>query len=306
MPRVLWKGAISFGLINIPVGLYSAEKRNELSFTLLDRRDLTPVGYNRVNKDTGKDVPWDQVVKGYEYEKGRYVVMSDADFAHANVRATQTVEILSFVRAEQIPFVLYETPYFLAPDKRGEKGYALLRETLRRAGKVALTQVVIRTRQHLAALAPLGPVLVLDTLRYADELRSIDELDLPGEQTKAKASEREVEMALRLVEEMSENWEPNKYHDTYREDVLARVQQKIDEGKTEVITKTKPKTETRGAQVIDLMDLLKRSVQQKGRKDGEQNVTRRNLTGAAKAARPRRHATAAAKQSAASQRRRRA
>ena len=293
MPRVLWKGAISFGLINIPVGLYSAGKSNELNFTLLDRHDLTPVGYNRVNKGTGKAVAWDQIVKGYEYEKGRYVVMSEGDFKQANVHATQTVEILSFVRAEQIPFVLYETPYFLAPDKRGAKGYALLRETLRRAGKVAITQVVIRTRQHLAVLAPLGPVLVLDTLRYPDELRPIDDLDLPSERS-VKINEREVEMAMRLVEEMSEDWQADQYHDTYREDVLARVQQKIDEGKTEVITKTKPQTVARGAQVIDLMDLLKRSVQQKGRKDGEQNVTRRHPVGT-KTARPRRRAASAAK-----------
>ena len=267
MPRVLWKGAISFGLVNIPVGLYSAEKRNELSFTMLDRRDMSPVGYNRINKETGKDVPWDQIVKGYEYEEGKYAVMSDEDFRAANVRATQTVDILSFVEAQEIPFTLFETPYYLAPDKRGEKGYALLREIMQRARKLAITQVVIRTRQYLAAMIPLGNMLVLNTLRYPDEMKPGKDLDVPGELKGMKVNEREIDMAMKLVEEMTEPWKPSQYHDTYREDILARVHEKIKAGETETITEANTeKAQPRSAQVIDLMALLKRSVEQKGRK----------------------------------------
>ena len=269
MARVLWKGAISFGLVNIPVGLYSAERRDELSFAMLDRRNLAPVGYKRFNKETGKEVPWDQIVKGYEYEDGRYVVLSDADFQAANVEATQTVDILHFVDPGQIPFTLYETTYYLAPDKRGEKGYALLRETLTRAAKLAVAQVVIRTRQYLAVMAPYEQALVLNTLRYPDELRPIKELDLP--QTRA-ISKPELQMALRLVEEMTHDFDPKLYHDTYREDVMARVKAKIKAGETEVITEPEAAAPAaRGAEVIDLMALLKRSVEQRGRGDATSN-----------------------------------
>jgi DNA end-binding protein Ku len=151
MPRTLWRGSISFGLVNIPVLLYSAENRNSFDLTLLDRRDMKPVGFKRYNKETGKEVTWDQIVKGYEYEKSRYVVLTDEDFRRANVEATQTIDIVNFVRAEDIAPTSFETPYYLAPDKRGEKGYALLRETLKKTGKAAIAMVVIRTRQYIAA-----------------------------------------------------------------------------------------------------------------------------------------------------------
>ena len=291
MARVLWKGAISFGLVNIPVGLYSAEHRNELSFAMLDRRDLAPVGYRRFNKESGKEVPWDQIVKGYEYEDGRYVVLSDADFQAANVEATQTVDILHFVEPGRIPFTLYETPYYLAPDKRGEKGYVLLRETLMRAAKVALAQVVIRTRQYLAVMAPYERILVLNTLRYPDELRAPQELDLPEPRVSVKPPE--LQMALRLVDEMTREFDPKLYHDTYREDVMARVKAKIKSGETEVITE--PQAEqaaARGAEVIDLMALLKRSVEQRGRSEPVSNRRTSHANGK-KAPRARAHAPAA-------------
>ena len=163
MPRVLWKGAISFGLVHIPVGLYSAEKRNNFDLTMLDRRDMKPVGFKRYNKETGEDVPWDQIVKGYEYEKDRYVVLTDEDFRRANVEATQTIDILRFVEGKEIAPMYFEAPYYLAPDRRGEKGYALLRETLKQTGKVGIANVVIRTRQYVAALVPVGDVIVMNT-----------------------------------------------------------------------------------------------------------------------------------------------
>src|SRR6478752_7306585 len=179
MAKSFWSGAISFGLVEIPVRLHPVRAGEELSFTLLDRKDLSPVGYKRFNKESGKEVPWDQIVKGYEYEDGRYVVFSDADFKAANVAATQTVDIMHFVDPTQLPFILYETPYYLAPDKRGARGYVLLRETLKKARKVAVAEVVIRTRQYLAIVAPFENVLVLNTLRFPDEVRSPKELDVP-------------------------------------------------------------------------------------------------------------------------------
>jgi DNA end-binding protein Ku len=263
MPRVLWKGAITFGLVNIPVSLHSAVKHNALDFTLLDRRNFAPVGYKRVNKRTGREVDWEQIVKGYEYEKGSYVALSEEDFKRANVEATQTVDILAFVDAADIEPIYFDTPYYLSPDKRGGKGYALLRETLKRAGKAAVANVVIRTRQHVAVVLPADDMLLLNTLRFADEIRSADDFELPRE---ARASAREVEMALRLVKEMSDKWKPEKYHDTYRDDLLARIRKKVKAGETEEVAEAEGggKEPKKGAEVIDLMALLRRSVEKEG------------------------------------------
>ncbi|MGQ0811474.1 MAG: non-homologous end joining protein Ku [Nitrospiraceae bacterium] len=228
MPRVLWKGAISFGLVHIPVGLYSAEKRNELNLTMLDRRTMSPVGFKRVNKKTGDEVPWEEIVKGYEYEDGQYVVLGEEDFRRANVEATQTVDIVTFVEAKELSPVYYETPYYLAPVKRGEKGYALLRETLKRSHKVGIANVVVRTKQYVAALIPVDDIIVLNTFRYADEIRSTKELELPSSNLKeVGVSVREIEMASRLVDDMSEEWDPTRYHDPYREDLFAVIEKKL-------------------------------------------------------------------------------
>jgi DNA end-binding protein Ku len=283
MPRVLWKGAISFGLVHIPVGLHSAEKRNTLDFTLLDRRDFSPVGYKRVNKTTGEEVSWDQIVKGYEYEEGSYVALSEEDFRRANVEATQTVDIQSFVDAADVAPLHFDTPYYLSPGKRGEKGYALLRETLKRSGKAAIANVVIRTRQYVAMVIPVGPILVLNTLRYADEIRSIDEFELPED---AKASPKEVDMALRLVKEMSEKWDPSRYRDTYRDDLLARIEKKVQAGETRQVAEPgeAEATQPKGAEVIDLMALLKRSVEKEGGKARPRTTRVRSTRGVRKSA----------------------
>lgn len=286
MPRVLWKGAISFGLVHIPVGLYSAEKRNSFDLTMLDRRTMKPVGFKRYNKDTGEDVTWDDIVKGYEYEKGRYVVLTEEDFKRANVDATQTVDIVSFVDGPDIPPMYFETPYYLAPDKRGDKGYALLRETLAQTGKVGIANVVIRTRQYVAALLPVGNVIVMNTLRYANELRSADEVDVPARDLKATGiTPREVEMARRLVEGMSDKWKPEEFRDTYHEDLLALIDKRIQAGQTEAITEPAPAEEERpaGGDVIDLMALLKRSVESK-------TQAARRPSSKAKPSRPEKHA----------------
>jgi len=268
MPRSLWKGAISFGLVNIPVVLYSAENRNNFDLTMLDRRTMKPVGFKRYNKESGKEVGWDDIVKGYEYEKERYVVLTDEDFKRANVEATQTVDIVAFVDAEEVAPTYFETPYYLAPDKRGEKGYALLRETLKATNKMAIATVVIRTRQYLAALIPSGDVIVLNTLRYKNELKSAKDLAVPSGNLKASGvSPREIEMAKKLVEEMTDRWKPDKYRDTYHEDLMTLIDERIKAGKTEVITEAKSdekEEQPAKGKVLDLMALLKRSVQAKG------------------------------------------
>ena len=268
MARGLWKGAISFGLVNVPVELYSAQKRsNELDLTMLDRRDMAPVGYKRVNKANGKEVPWEDVVKGYEYEDGRYVVLSDEDFRRANPELAKTVDILAFVDLADIPPQYFDTPYYLGPGKRGEKAYALLRDALRKAGKAGIAMVVIRTKQYLAALVSEGEALMLNTLRYHDEVKSAEDLEIPEKLKGAHVTAKELDMALRLVGDMSDKWQPGKYHDTYREDLLKRIEEKVKAGQTEQITEPEkePKGEKRG-EVIDLMALLKKSVEKRTEK----------------------------------------
>jgi DNA end-binding protein Ku len=262
MARALWKGAISFGLVNVPVELHSAQKRTaELDLTMLDKRDLSPVGYQRVNKESGEEVPWKEVVKGYEYKDGAYVVLSPEDFRRANPAATRTVDIHAFVDLGSIAPQHFEHPYYLLPEKRGEKAYALLRETLQKSGKAGIATVVIRTKQYLAALIAQDELMVLNTLRYADELKEPSELKVP----KAKVTGKELDMALRLVKDMEDDWKPEKFHDTYREDILKRVKEKVKAGETEEITE--PEKEKRGgAEVIDLMDALKKSLSDKPKK----------------------------------------
>ncbi len=260
MPRGLWKGAISFGLVNVPVELFSAEKRAaEIDLTMLDKRNLAPVGYKRVNKETGKEVPWGEIVKGYEYQDDRYVVLSDEDFRRANVEASKTVEIVAFVDAADIPPQFFEKPYYLAPGKRGEKAYALLRDAMKKSGKAGIASVVIRTRQYLAAMVVQDDVLLLNTLRYEDELRDPKDLDIPG---KLKISQKEIELALRLIDDLAAKWDPAKYKDTYRQDLMARIKAKIKAGQTEEITEPE-KEEKASAEVVDLMALLKKSVERK-------------------------------------------
>jgi DNA end-binding protein Ku len=262
MARGLWKGAISFGLVNVPVELYSAKKTAaELDMTMLDKRDLAPVGYKRVNKSTGKEVPWDDVVKGYEYKDDKYVVLSEEDFRRANPEAAKTVDIHAFVELDSIAPQYFETPYYLVPGKRGEKPYALLRDTMKKADKAGIATVVIRTKQYLAAVVPQDDLLILNTLRYADELKAPSEMKVPD----AKVTSKELDMAMRLVEDMSDEWKPKEYKDTFRQDLLKRIEAKVKAGETEEIT-APDKSERRpekGGEVIDLMELLKKSVKPK-------------------------------------------
>lgn len=273
MARGLWKGAISFGLVNVPVELHSAKRRtSELDMTMLDKRDLAPVGYKRVNKATGKEVPWAEVVKGYEYRNDKYVVLSDEDFRRANPEAAKTVDIQAFVELADIAPQYFETPYYLIPGKRGEKAYALLRDTLKKAGKAGIATVMIRTRQYLAALIAQDELLVLNTLRYHDELKKASEFEIPD----AKVSAKEMDMAMRLVDDMADKWQPARYKDKFKDDLLKRIEEKVEAGQTEEITEPeKGAREPKSADVVDLMSLLKKSIEKKPAKRASHGKKRR-------------------------------
>jgi DNA end-binding protein Ku len=265
--RPIWKGSINFGLVNIPVALYPAEADSSIDFDLLDRRDFSRVRYQRVNEKTGREVPWNEIVKGYEYQKGDYVALSDEDFRKANVEATQSIDIIDFVDASQISPTYFDKPYYLAPLKNGRHAYILLREVLKRTGKVGIARVVIRTREHLAALFPEGPLLILNLLRFSHELRDPASLDIPESSSKRVGmSDQELKMAERLVETMVGEWNPEKYRDEYRQDLLDVIEKKVKSGQTKALEPaegtSRPK---RQGKVIDIMDLLRESVEQ-GRK----------------------------------------
>ena len=260
MPRAIWKGAISFGLVHIPVSLVSATSSQGVDFDWLDKRSMDPVGYKRINKTTGKEVTKEHIVKGVAFEKGRYVVLSEDEIRSAHPKSTQTIEIIAFVAADQIPLQNIDTPYFLAPDKRGGKVYALLRETLKKTGKVALANVVLHTKQPLAALMPLESALVLVMLRWPAEVRSLDELELGADVTKPTLAKGELDMAKRLVEDMSADWQPDEYRDSFQDKIMALVAKKAKAGKIEDVESSQDSEVRKSADVIDLTELLKRSL----------------------------------------------
>ncbi|MEN2508227.1 Ku protein [Stutzerimonas stutzeri] len=260
MPRTIWKGAVSFGLVHIPVALVPATTRQGIDFDWLDKRSMDRVGYKRINKTTGEDIDSENIVKGVEYEKGNYVVISDDEIKAAHPKATQTVDIVAFVDAKDISFLYIDTPYYLTPDRRGEKVYALLRETLIETGKVGIANVVLRNKQHLAVVMPLGKALVMNTLRWADEVRGVEYLEMKDEALDADLNPRELDMAKRLVEDMSEEWNPAQYKDTFQDKIMDLVETKAREGKIEAVGGPEEAVDRRSADVIDLTELLKRSL----------------------------------------------
>jgi len=264
--RALWRGALSFGLVYIPVQLHTAARDSALDLDLLDSRDFSPVGYQRYNKRTGKVVDWEKIVKGYEYRKGAYVALSDEDFRQANVKASQTIDIVSFAERSAIPPEYYETPYFLAPAEGGDKTYALLREAMRDRDKVAIGSFVIRGRQHFCAIVAQDRALLLNTLRFAEELVPANELDLPPASARtAKVSSQELAMARKLVEEMSGAWKPEAFKDTYRKDLMRRIKDKIRKRQTHVLTPpSEAEDERPTAEIIDLMAVLRKSLKHHG------------------------------------------
>ena len=254
--RAIWKGSISFGLVNIPIALYPATRREELKFRLLRAKDLSPVNYKRVAEKDGKEVPWDEIVKGYEYEKGNYVVLKDEDFQRVDLEATQTVDIQDFVDQEEIDPMFFYKPYYLEPQKGGDKAYVLLRDTLARTGKVGIAKVVIKTRQYLAGVKAEDSVLVLELMHFAEELADADKLHVPK---KIEPGKRELDMAKALVESMSAKWDPKKYRDDYREALMEVIEEKVEAGGKEIEEKPKPKPRP-STKVIDLVSVLQESL----------------------------------------------
>jgi DNA end-binding protein Ku len=261
--RGIWSGSISFGLLQIPVMLYAAERRSEeIHFRQLDKKDLSPIRYERVSSATGKPVEWKDIVKGYEYEPDTYVVLDPDDIKKANVKATQTLDIQDFVPADQIDPAFFETPYYVAPQKRATKAYVLLREALKKKNAVAIATFVLRTREHLCALLPVGEAIMLEVLRFGHELRSPKDVPLP-DKNEVTLGAREVAMAEQLIEGMMSDWEPAKYRDRFYSDVMKMIEQKAKTG-----TVRAKAEKTRGevaSDVVDLLELLKKSVAEKGK-----------------------------------------
>jgi DNA end-binding protein Ku len=258
--RPLWKGAISFGLVTIPVHVYSATRRSELRFRQLDRRDNSPVREKRVNQETNREVPWEEVVKGYEYDEGSFVVLTPDDFTQANVKATQTIDIVQAVPRDAVPPQYYETPLFVVPTKAGVKPYHILRETLRRTERLGVATIVMRGRQHLAALLADEQVLTLELLRFAHELRAFGDLELGVELEVPGIRPKELELAEQLVSMLDSPWQPEAYHDEYRDDLLTLIEKKAKKGRVSTQGGTVRAPRERQAEVVDMMELLKRSV----------------------------------------------
>ncbi|MDQ3200071.1 MAG: Ku protein [Verrucomicrobiota bacterium] len=255
--RAIWKGSISFGLVNIPIALYPATRREDLKFRLLRGSDLSPVNYKRVAEKDGKEVSWDQIVKGYEYEKGKFVVLNEKDFQRVDLEATQTVDIQDFVDLEEIDPMYFYKPYYLEPQKGGDKAYTLLRETLQKTRKVGIAKVIIKTRQYLAGVKPLKHALVLELMHFAEELSDAEKLNVPK---KLEPGKREIDMAKALVESMSNKWDPEKYKDDYRDALLEVIEEKVESGGEEIEAKPKPKKPS--SKVIDLVAVLQESLAQ--------------------------------------------
>jgi DNA end-binding protein Ku len=258
MPHAIWKGAISFGLVHIPVALYPASQETGIDFDWLDKRSMDPVGYKRINKRTGKEVEKDNIVKGVKVEGGEYVVLSDDEIRAAYPKTTQTIEIESFTHASEIPFTQLEKPYYLEPLARGEKVYSLLREAMLEAGVVGVARVVLHTKEYLAALIPTGPALMLNTLRWASEIRPWKDIELPAEGKKALKQD-ELKMARQLIGDMTEKWHPQRYEDKFTHAVHALVAKRVAAGRTEAV---EPMEEAASSpsNVVDLSELLAKSL----------------------------------------------
>jgi DNA end-binding protein Ku len=281
MARPIWNGTISFGLLQVPVQLMPGERSVDLHFRMLDGRNKSPIRYERVNSETGEEVPWKDVVKAFEYSKGSYAVIDEKELRAAAPEATETVDIESFVDADAVDLRYFEKPYYLVPGKRAEKGYVLLRETLKKTGKVGIAKLVIRTRQYLAMLKPHEDALILILLRFPQELIDADEFNLPaGKAASHRVSERELDMAAQLVDSMSVPWRPEDYKDDFRQRLRKLVEQQVKKqgGKR----KAKPAPEAKPeptSNVVDFMSLLQKSVA-----SGKRTAPKKAASGAKKSA----------------------
>lgn len=257
--RALWKGSLSFGLINIPISLYSAIEDRGLNFDMLHKKDLSPIRYARICKADGKEIPYQDIVKGYKYENGDYVVLVDEDFKQADVKKTKSVEILDFVEESEIDSIYFEKPYYLEPGKGADKAYVLLRESLKKSKKVGLARFVFHTREHMALIKPYGNLLILEQLRFESEIRNPADLNIPKT---ADASAREITMAIKLIDQLTAHFKPKSYHDTYTEKLLGIIEDKAKGIKHKVKKEKEPKT----SGVTDIMHLLKESLETHHRK----------------------------------------
>ena len=280
MPRAIWKGAISFGLVHVPVGLFPAAQDSGIDFDWLDRRSMDPVGYKRINKRTGKEIAAEDVVRGVKQEGGDYVVLTDDEIKAAYPKATQTIEIETFVEAREIPFYYLERPYFLAPIGKGDKVYALLREAMSELGVIGIARVVMHSKERLAALVPSGPALILNTIRWSSELRSSEDIKVPpAGKSAAGIKEAELKMARQLISEMTRPWKPENYEDQFTAAIHALAAKRVKAGRTSQVTSLEPdQSALSRSNVIDLTELLKRSLR------GRPPAPARNPTRAATAA----------------------
>jgi DNA end-binding protein Ku len=303
--RTLWKGAIAFGLVHIPVSLHTATADHGVDFDWLDKRSMDPVGYKRINKKTGKEIDKTNIVKGVEVEDGQYVVVSDEEIAAAYPQSTQSIDIEAFVGADEIPFVYLDRPYYLAPTGKGAKVYALLRETLAKTQRIGVARVVIQTKQHLAALVPVGPALVLNLLRWGADIKPWTELNLPAAGAKAAGlTDAEMKMATQLVEDMTKPFQPDDYRDSFTDEVMDLVKRKVASGDTESVVQPEPvEAGAKTADIIDLTELLKRSLKGKADK-GDKAEKADRPEKAAPAAAPRKTARAASAKAAPAKKRR--
>lgn len=266
MRSSIWKGALSFGLLNIPVNLMKAEQDHSLSFSMLDEEDLSPIKYKKINAKTGKEVPFKRIVKGYEYKKNEYVIMEAKDFKAANVEATGTIDIENFVELDEIDPMYLEKPYYLVPEKNGVKGYYLLCEAMKKSKKVAVGKIVIRSKQHLALIMARDNYLILEIMRFAHEVLSADEVGYFDDIKKIKFNDKEMKMAMQLIEGMTQEWDPSVYKDTYHDDLLEIIDKKIKAGKGQSLDYDfKEPSRPAASNVLDLMPLLKKSLEAKGK-----------------------------------------
>lgn len=266
MPRPLWKGYISFGLVAIPVSIVSAEEKQDLHFHLLDSRDKSRVRYQRINEETGKEVPWNEVVKGYEFAKNNYVVLKEEDFQKASPAAFKSIDIEEFVDLQDIDILYFDKPYYLLPDTKNKKAYVLLREALKKTNKVGVSKVIIRTKEYLSLIMPHNNALILSLIRFKQEIRDEAELNFPSDSNKSyKIADREIKMATDLVKEMSATWQPEKYHDEYREALMKWIDSKSKTGKK--TRAVKEQSVRKNDEVIDFMSLLKKSMNKKAGKE---------------------------------------
>lgn len=265
MAGSIWKGSISFGLLNIPVSLQKAQEQKELHFSMLDGKDLSPIKYKKVNAKDGKEVPWSRIVKGYEYEEGQFVIMEKKDFGRANSKATQTIDIEDFIELTDIDFMFFERPYYLVPQKNGIKGYFLLAEALKKTKKIAIAKIVIRTKQRLVAIMERDNYLILEVLRFAHEVLEINEVNYLKDIEKPRFNSKEIKMAQELVDGMTGKWNPDQYKDTYYDDILKIIKMKIKAGEGQELEFEKNPIEEKGntGLVVDLMPLLKKSLEEK-------------------------------------------